>query len=334
MIIKVNKLVSALVLCSLATSLHAVKLEVTPTVGKAFKTDSDSLKDDELLYGVRGTVFLNNEVGIQAVYEASTSNQLRNSGGAETDIERVSLNAIYEKDTGKRVRPYILLGMGNESTHGSVAPKQNDGSQGFINAGAGLKFGLTRRVDVVTEAKWIRKLSNNDDDIIASVGLGINTGSNKPKAPSVPSVNATSEVQNALNLAEFRKLSKEKAQTTVAPVQESVVVAEPLEVVEEGIPDNAIILDDSAVMESAVIEPAASDSGYYVQMAALFQGDGHSLTNRLEQKDYPYVLHNVTKGSREATLVLVGPYESRTEASVALGHLKRLKSDAFVYFMN
>jgi cell division septation protein DedD len=120
-----------------------------------------------------------------------------------------------------------------------------------------------------------------------------------------------------------------------------VAVAAPLEVVDEGIPADAIILDESAIVdqpatfvEDEVIQPAASDSGYYVQMAALFQGDGSALTSRLEQKDYPYVLHNVTKGSREATLVLVGPYESRTEASVALGHLKRLKSDAFVYFMN
>jgi cell division septation protein DedD len=340
--IKVNKLVSALVISSIATSLYAVKIEVMPTVGKAFKASDDSLQDDEILYGVRGTVFLNNEVGVQAAYEASTSNVLRNSGGAETDIERVSVNAIYQKDTGKRVRPYILVGMGNESTHGSVAPKQNDGSQGFINAGAGLKFGLTKRVDVVTEAKWIRKLSNNDDDIIATVGLGVNTGVNKPKAPSIPSVNATSEAQNALNLAEFRKLSKEKAAASaVAAAAPAVAVAAPLEVVDEGIPADAIILDESAIVdqpatfvEDEVIQPAASDSGYYVQMAALFQGDGSALTSRLEQKDYPYVLHNVTKGSREATLVLVGPYESRTEASVALGHLKRLKSDAFVYFMN
>jgi cell division septation protein DedD len=341
--IKVNKLVSALVISSLATTLYAIKIEVMPTVGKAFKASDDSLQDDEILYGVRGTVFLNNEVGVQAAYEASTSNVLRNSGGAETDIERVSVNAIYQKDTGKRVRPYILVGMGNESTHGSVAPKQNDGSQGFINAGAGLKFGLTKRVDVVTEAKWIRKLSNNDNDIIATVGLGVNTGVNKPKAPSIPSVNATSEVQNALNLAEFRKISEEKAAaaSAVAAAAPAVAVAAPLEVVDEGIPADAIILDESAIVdqpatfvEDEVIQPAASDSGYYVQMAALFQGDGSALTSRLEQKDYPYVLHNVTKGSREATLVLVGPYESRTEASVALGHLKRLKSDAFVYFMN
>lgn len=342
--IKVNKLVSALLISSLATSLHAVKIEVMPTVGKAFKASDDSLQDDEILYGVRGTVFLNDEVGVQAAYEASTSNVLKNRGGAETDIERISVNAIYQKNTGKRVRPYILVGMGNESTHGEIAPKQNDGSQGFINAGAGLKFGLTKRVDVVTEAKWQRKLSNNDDDFIATLGLGVNTGVNKPKAPSVPSVNTTSQAQNALNLAEFKKLYEKKVATS-APV----VAAAPLEVVEEGIaplaaidegiPADAIILDDNAIVEPVAtveneVQPAASDSGYYVQMAALFKGDGHALTSRLEQKDYPYVLHNVSKGNREATLVLVGPYESRTEASVAIGHLKRLKSDAFIYHMN
>mgnify|MGYP000138417144 CR=1 FL=1 len=69
-------------------------------------------------------------------------------------------------------------------------------------------------------------------------------------------------------------------------------------------------------------------------MAALFKGKGESLTNRLEQKDYHYVLHNVEKRGKEATLVLVGPYESRVEAGVAMKYLKRLKSDSFIYRMN
>lgn len=342
--IKVNKLLTALLISVMATSVYAVKIEVMPTVGKAFKAEDDKLKDDEILYGIRGTIFLNDEVGIQAAFEASTSNEVgsvaQRALGAKTDIERVSANIVYEKNTGTRIRPYGIIGIGNESTHGLIAPASNQGSQGFIQAGAGLKFGLTKRVDLVTEAKWMRKLSNNDDDIIATIGLGVNTGSTKTAA-QVPSVQATSDVQNAINLAEFRKLSEKKSIDSVAAVvvEESVVAIESV-VVEQSIPANAIILDEEIALDEEVTETIqtfgleATDSGYYVQLAALFKGKGESLTNRLEQKDYHYVLHNVEKRGREATLVLVGPYESRVEAGVAMKYLKRLKSDAFIYHMN
>ncbi len=341
--IKVNKLLTTLLISVMVTSAYAVKIEVMPTVGKAFKAENDLLKDDEILYGVRGTVFLNDEVGVQAAYEASTSNEVgtaaQRAAGAKTDIERVSANILYEKNMGTRIRPYGLIGVGNESTHGLIAPASNQGSQGFVNVGGGLKFGLSKRVDLVTEARWIRKLSNNDNDIIATIGLGINTGnSSKPKvaAVAVPSVTATTDVQNAINLAEFRKLSEKKVDKTV--VVEKVATVEHVAVVQE-IPADAIILDEEVSVDE-VTEPTESfavestDSGYYIQMAALFKSKGESLTNRLEQKDYHYVLHNVEKRGKEATLVLVGPYESRVEAGVAMKYLKRLKSDSFIYHMN
>ena len=352
---KVNKVLIGLLISIMATSAYAVKIEVMPTVGKAFKASDDRLEDDEILYGVRGTVFLNDEVGVQASYEASTSNKVgtaaQKAAGHETDIERVSANIVYEKNTGKRIRPYATVGIGNESTHGLVAPAGNDGSQGFIQAGGGLKFGLTKNVDLVTEAKWIRKLSNNDDDIVATVGLGINTGSSSSSAAKVaarvPSVTETSDVQNAINLAEFRKMTTTK--TTAPVVQESVstvapVIVESATVIDSEIPANAIILDEDAtidiassemIVEDEVVETMPeSESGYYVQMAALFKGKGEPITNRLEQKDYHYVLHNVEKHGKEATLVLVGPYETKMEASVAKKYLKRLKGDAFIYHMN
>ena len=341
--IKVNKLLATLLISMMVSSVNAAKIEVMPTVGKAFKASQDRMEDTEILYGVRGTVFLNDEIAVQTSLETSNDNavgtSIQKANGAKTDLERVSANIIYEKNTGKRIRPYAMVGVGNESTHGLVAPAGNDGSQGFVNLGAGLKFGITKKVDLVTEARWIRKLSNDDDDIIATIGLGVNTGSSAKSADQIPSVQATSDVQNAINLAEFRKISeKKKVQTQV--VESVVTTVEPM-VIEEDIPTNAIILDEDATQEATFIEdytvePSATSAsdGYYVQMAALFEGTGEGLTDRLESKDYPYVLHNVEKRGREATLVLVGPYESRVEAAVAIKYLKRLKSDAFIYHMN
>lgn len=337
--IQVNKLLTTLLISVMATSAYAVKIEVMPTVGKAvYKAKDDTLKDDEILYGIRGAVFLNDQVGVQAAYEASTSNEV-GTLGAETDIERVSANIIYEMNHGKRIRPYGIIGVGNESTHGLTAPALNQGSQGFVHAGAGLKFGITKRVDLITEAKWMRKLSNNDDDVIATIGLGVNTGSSVKPAAQIPSVQATTDIQNAINLAEFRKIS-EKGVTqkiTQTEVVEKVAAIEPAVV--ETIPADAIIIDEEItdIVENEFIEEMAaptSEDGFYIQMAALFKGDGKVLTDRLEQKDYHYVLHNVERRGKTATLILVGPYQSKVEANIARGYLKRLKKDAFIYHMN
>ncbi len=69
-------------------------------------------------------------------------------------------------------------------------------------------------------------------------------------------------------------------------------------------------------------------------MAALFKGNGGVLTDRLERKDYPYLLQDVTRYGKEAKLILVGPYATRQEANIAIKYLKRLKRDAFIYHMN
>jgi len=145
-------------------------------------------------------------------------------------------------------------------------------------------------------------------------------------------------------LAEFRKLSQKKAAESSVKkteVVEKVAAVAPAVVVEETIPADAIVLEEDAtiaetqpVETSSVEEAPASEDGYYVQMAALFKGNGESLIKRLEQKNYPYVKHNVTRGGREATLILVGPYSTKLEASVASKYLKRLKRDAFIYHMN
>ncbi|MCH9814132.1 MAG: outer membrane beta-barrel protein [Epsilonproteobacteria bacterium] len=329
--IKVNKSFTALFLFTLATSLFAVKFEITPTIAKAVvKADKDSLEDTEVLYGVRASAYLNDQVAIQASLESSQDNTMSDTG--KTDIERYALNVMYDMNNGKRVHPYTIVGVGAEKTHRVATPATNDDSQGFINAGAGLKFDISDRINLMTEAKWQRKLENDDDDIIATVGVGVKLGSTAKKAAPIPSVTETSDIDNAINLAEFRKLYSDANGTKEENNSSKVAVVTPVEVVQES--QEVAIAETIPFVEEEILEPAVTQSGYYVQMAALFKGNGEVLTNRLEQKDYPYVLHATNRGGKDATLVLVGPYESRVEANVARGYLKRLKSDAFIYHMN
>ncbi len=339
---KVNKLFSTLLVCLLATSLSAVKVEVMPTVGKAFNANKDSLRDNETLYGIRGAVFLNEDVALQAAIETSTDNKMQDGG--KTDIERGSLNVIYEKESDKRIRPYGVVGIGGEKVHRANIPPTNDDSQIFVNVGAGLKFGLNEHVDLVTEARWFKKLENNDVDVIATVGLGVKLGESKKKDDHIPSVTATTEAENAISLAKFREIYEKKpivhtqkaevVEVAVAqPVQpvivEEKIISEPTVVIEE-----EIINEPDVIIEEEVSQSPVAEDGYYVQMAALFKGNGEVLTDRLEQKDYPYLLQDVTRYGKDAKLILVGPYATRQEANIAIKYLKRLKKDAFIYHMN
>jgi opacity protein-like surface antigen/cell division septation protein DedD len=353
--IKVDKFFATLAFVTIASSLQAIQFEVTPTVSKAFNADKDSLKDDEVLYGVRGNLYFNKEVALQLGLEASTENEMSDKG--KTDIERGLINIVYEKDLGNRFKPYTIVGGGYERVHRESDPKTNDDSQAFINLGVGLKYDITKRINLMTEARWLKKLENNDEDIIATVGLGMKIGSIKNNR-HIPSVTETTPAQNAISLAKFKELQKKgsfnKKPVIKKPVITKVVKSAVTEttqtdrvIVEENIPADAIVLGenesiddivetDNVSSEDTIVEnlPAASDSGYYIQLAALFKGKGETITSRLESKNYHYMRKDVQRFGKNATLILVGPYNDRVEANIAMKYLKRLKSDAFIHYIN
>ncbi|RUM63528.1 MAG: hypothetical protein DSZ05_08500 [Sulfurospirillum sp.] len=333
-------LVSVLTVAALST-LYGAQFEIMPTVGKKIANDDTTLDDSKVLLGIRGTAYVTPNVGIQLVGETSSKNPT--IGGGDTDIERGAVNVILESGTQK-VRPYLLAGAGYERTHGATVQTTDDDSQMFYNAGAGVKFGMTDRVSLVTEVKGIHKVENHDDDIIGTVGLGVKLGDVGQPRPNC-------NTPEAMSLDQFAKMCKTKkpAVSNVVQItqpvqqfqQEPQVVSEPVsEPVMEEIVDEktrcVVDVDGGDIeMEGPVVTDSASDTGtipegYYVQMAALFKGNGEMLTSRLERKNYHYVLHHVNRFGKEATLVLVGPYQTRRAAAVALRYLRRLSRNAFV----
>ncbi len=316
-----------------ASTLYAAQFEIMPTVGKKIANDDTTLDDSKVLFGLRGTAYVTPNIGIQGVVESSVDNPT--AGGGDTDIERGALNVIVQRGVGK-VKPYALAGVGYEATHGNSVKTTNDDSQMFYNAGVGLKFDLTDRLNLVTEVKGMHKVENDDDDIIGTVGLGVKLGAVAQKKP-------TCETPQALTLEQFSKMCKTTqpapAPMPVEKMQSEPVVQETAPVVEEAAPE---VMDEktaACVVEveneapnvvEGTTESAEIPEGYYIQMAALFKGSGEILTSRLERKNYPYVLHQTERFGKDATLVLVGPYETRKEAAVALRYLKRLSRKAFI----
>jgi cell division septation protein DedD len=303
------------------SGLFAVEYEITPTVGKMVGPKDTTLNDSKTLMGIRGTAYVTPNVGIQAVAESSLKN--RTSSGGDTDIERGAVNVVLQKPFEK-VTPYVTGGIGYEWTHGNDVKLTNDDSQMFYNAGAGVKVNVNDRVNVMAELKGIHKVENSDDDLIATVGVGMKVGAVAQKAP-------TCQTTKALSLQEFSKMCKTKtaapAPMAEAPVAVTQMQSEPKVVTEEVIESETCVVEPEV---EATNETAEIPEGYYVQMAALFKSSGDILTSKLERKNYPYVVYETKRGAKDVKLVLVGPYQSRKEAKVALRYLKRLSRGAFV----
>ncbi len=326
-----------MILAGALVGVSAAKIEITPTLSKQISKKEKTLDDSKVMLGIRGTAFINDNVGLQAVLESSNNNKTLGTGGTygKSDIERGTLNAVYEV-TGHRVRPYGVVGVGYERTHDDslhTVTHNNDDSQVFYNAGVGVKFGINKNIDLVTEVKAIHKVENSDDDIIGTVGVGVKFGENAQKTP-------TCAAPKALSLQQFSKMCKTPTPAPVAVVSTAPVVmpVQPQQVVQNvrvqqpveqqvQTPENCVVeVDQSVEVPAGDVIP----EGEYVQMAALFKGNGTLLTSKLERKNYPYTMYNTKRFGKDATLVLVGPYESTKEARVALRYLKRLSRKAFI----
>jgi hypothetical protein len=306
------------------------RYEVTPYVGKKiynYSNDKPRFDDGEALIGLKGNVYIKPQVSVQLAAEASKENAMLKTGepNAWTDLERGMLNVQYDVPTGKRVTPYILGGMGYERLHKSEASTNVD-SQAFYNAGAGLRYNVNKRVDLVAETRVIHKVEDQDTDIIGTVGVGMKFGNER----------------KALSLADLKKRTPKVVEPAVAASLAPAV--EPAPVVAPVVEPAAEVIDTRIEYDSGVVDvcqesisvddscPSGRDistdlEGYYVQVIALRKNSPDVIASRLDAKGYTYTF----KEEADLTRVLVGPYESRSAAASALRGLKKIRRDAFIY---
>lgn len=310
-------LLNTLAVSLLGTVLFAgPKFEITPMVGKKiynYSDDSPRFDDGEVLLGIRANGYITKQISVQLGVEASKENKM--GDGGDTDLERGMLNLQLDVPSKGKVTPFALVGAGYEKLH-REAP-QNVDSQAFLNVGAGLRYSVNNRVDLVAEARAIHKVEDSDNDIIGSIGVGYKYG-NTCQSAAVKGISV-----KALSMKELAALTPKKV-APVAPVVPAVKA--PVEVVETKIEydTNYVELCDS----DATTQDDSSDlQGYYVQVIALRKNSPDVIISRLNAKGYDHIL----KGAGNLTRVLVGPYESRASAKHALKGLKKIRKDAFIY---
>lgn len=343
-------LLSTVALSVFGSMLYAgPKYEITPMVGKKvynYSDDAPRFDDGEVLLGIRANAYLSDRTSLQLGVENSKGNKEGTGSptayqGAETDMTRSMLNLQYDIPSRGKITPYVQVGGGYEKLQRSE-PSTGLSSQAFYNVGGGLRYSVNPRVDLVAEGRVIHKVEDQDDDAIGSVGVGFkfgNTCSTAVKKKGIP--------VKALTMAELAALTAKKQQATVpaptvAPVAPAVVAAP---VVVESTPvveapktvARKIVYDTSEVnvcdvvnnQNGVVSDTVSMDdvSGYFVQVIALRKNSPDVIVSRLDAKGYNHTL----KEEGSLTRVLVGPYETRKAAAIALKGLKSIKKDAFIY---
>ncbi len=222
---------------------------------------------------------------------------LSNTYASDTDIDRFYINGLHNIHTRySKLTPYVYGGFGYENVSNELL--DND-SQGFFNAGGGLKYHLTDKFNILADVQGIKKFSNHDLDILGSIGVGFLFGNAFQPAPEAVVASGLEDV------------------TPVAPVRKVTVI----QVAPQ--PAAAVVID----------EAVAPMGEYYIQMAAGFKTDmetGCKHTRDLRDAGIDYDIKYTTIRGKNAALVVVGPYDTKEEAKSHLKELRKYSKDAFV----
>ncbi len=230
----------------------------------------------------------------------------------KTDIDRFYINGIKEfHQLDKHFIPYAFAGLGYENVN-----DKNLGikSQGFFNAGGGLKYALSDRFRIVSEAKAIKKFRDNDLDIVATVGLGILFGKHT--------------IQNDIEPNTPKLTIEPKVKTTNEPIKEEKT-KEQTKVI------NPVIIDE----EEQEVKPVKiaqessinSDKAYYIQLAFVTQES--SLDNyiqKLDQIDLDFTIKEEQAHKLTGNAILVGPFANYEDAKEHISSVKKIEKGAFI----
>ncbi len=294
----------------LLVSFLGAKVVITPTVGKQMTTPNQEFKDDKTLLGVGIQAYINENFAVDMRLEASEDNEM--ADGGKTDLERGSVNALYEFTPQNKVSPYVLAGAGYEKLHRTFL---NYKSQPFYQAGAGLKISLSKNLEFITEMRYLRKKDTKDNEVIATCGFGVKLGSDECEV-------SCESLQSAINP---KSAYSKKVVNTPKPAVKAINYKDTKE-------KTVVFCDEVTASKHLLkkknlktVKTSKVIQGNYIQVAALTQKSNLIKTVRkLKTKGFKVKTYKKT----DSTVVLVGPYKKSQITSI----YKRVKSvhpDAF-----
>jgi len=289
------------------------KSDVAFTAGYNKFNDSVFLKDGHMAYGIRGGSYKDNGLGYQLGFE-----HIPDANCKGLKLNRIYTNLVLMSPAKIKLKPYGLVTAGYEisSIH------EHKPSQLFMGAGAGLRYELTPKVNAFIETRVLQKLKTDDTDIVTTLGVAyaLDTPSSSRYAEGIPSF-------QKVNIQPRRVVSYSR------PVLDSRYkkVSRPMHVRRyvESLPKRPKHV--KRYVESLPIHMRQSVRNYYVQLAALSRSSASPILNKLYAKGITNAnVQQVYRGSRKLSLVVVGPYRSKREATMNLKRFRKFNHGAFI----
>lgn len=187
---------TALASLGLAPSFHATAessgFTLTPAVNYIdFDSDrgflGNSALDEEVFASIGLGYKFSNPWQLELVYGQGEAD--RDTGNNEVDFKTLHLDALYHFGEQDRVTPYLVVGAGHVDYDG--ADEGTFDKESNLNAGAGIKFGLSDMFALRTDLRAYRDFEFENVDYVASLGLQVFFGgesSAKKAAADVPVV--------------------------------------------------------------------------------------------------------------------------------------------------
>ena len=268
------------------------------------------------------------------------------SQSAGTQLDRFYLNGLYEFCGENRLTPYIFTGLGYENVRHEAYDLE---SGGFFDAGAGLKYQLNEDLNLITEAKALKRFDNSDLDIVAGLGLGMMFGAAASQVTPISEIEIVQQTPDVTPsiipavapLATYDEVfpaapSSAYDSLDVVPIEEK-----------RGFNTRAVLSEPSHAYDSYDVVPIeekgrytsttlTNEGNYYIQVAALFNSNGEdsSYFRRLDAAGLNHQIKETTVRGRDVKLLLVGPYSSDSEARADLRRAKSIEKGAFVKKIN
>jgi len=168
------------------------KYELSPMIGYNLAEGNLGIKGDDYMVG--GLELQFNKPDSKISPELSVlymSGVDYDAGAGDTSITRVLLNGVYSFDAFDAVTPFVKAGGGYEFVGNEVENYNESGL--VVDAGAGIKFPITKAWALKAEAIYLAKIDNKrntlaDNNLIGLVGLTYSFGAVEKPAPKEETV--------------------------------------------------------------------------------------------------------------------------------------------------
>ena len=155
---------------SLLNASHEYNYQTTLYFGQNSFDSASTLDKSKVVYGIRGTKYIDSWQGVQFGYERMDTIAYKDHSGY-LNMQRLYSNFVMDgiiEDYD--ILPYLLFGAGYELLD---EESDNEVSQAFGQVGVGFKYNINSYLNVALEFRALKKARTDDLDLVSTLGFAL-----------------------------------------------------------------------------------------------------------------------------------------------------------------